>query len=288
MAIFCSMFPLPPKITASPCTNTLLIRRASFFLLALQAGLSPILYRVYVGRSVVTTAYAICSEVIKFILSACLLTLSGEWGAIFGGWDIKESIRLVGFPAIVLSFQSIITQIAYANLEPLTFTLLNQSKTVFTAIFVYILLGRKQSLQQIAALVLLVTAAGILASSSSSGRDRARVPGLFWAGVAPALVGACLSGFSAALCQRSLQAGGGRSAVLFSLEVSVYSGVFMLMSLVFSPDGAQVRSTGFFTGFEPGILISLLCLASGGILVGLVTRYAGSVEKGFAMELGIL
>ncbi len=82
--------------------------------------------------------------------------------------------------------------------------------------------------------------------------------------------------------------GGGRNSYLFTMELCVVSLLFMLTSTLKSADGKSIREKGFFHNWTPQTLIPILTNAAGGIVVGLVTKYAGSVKKGFALIGGLL
>ena len=49
-----------------------------------------------------------------------------------------------------------------------------------------------------------------------------------------------------------------------------------------------ISEGGFFKGWTPQTIIPILTNAAGGIIVGLVTKYAGAVKKGFALIFGLL
>jgi UDP-sugar transporter A1/2/3 len=72
------------------------------------------------------------------------------------------------------------------------------------------------------------------------------------------------------------------------MELCVVSLIFMLVSMVKSEDGKRIRDEGFFNNWTPKTLIPVMTNAAGGIVVGLVTKYAGSVKKGFALIFGLL
>merc|ERR1711862_23857 len=57
--------------------------------------------------------------------------------------------------------------------------------------------------------------------------------------------------------------------------------------MIFSGDGQNVKFKGFWYGWTNYTFIPIFTNASGGIVVGLVTKYAGSVRKGFALIFGI-
>ena len=107
-------------------------------------------------------------------------------------------------------------------------------------------------------------------------------------GVAPVLFASFLSGLAGALSQKNLQ-NKGRNPYLFSMELCAASSLILALSLLISPDGTMIREQGFFgSDWNVQVFIPIVTNAVGGILVGLVTLYAGSVRKGFALVVGIL
>ena len=71
------------------------------------------------------------------------------------------------------------------------------------------------------------------------------------------------------------------------MELCSASIVILTTSLMFSSDGRRVAEDGFWAGWVPQLWIPITTNAIGGIIVGLVTKYAGSVRKGFALIFGI-
>mmetsp|Transcript_17604 Transcript_17604/g.43313 ORF Transcript_17604/g.43313 Transcript_17604/m.43313 type:complete len:119 (-) Transcript_17604:1590-1946(-) len=72
------------------------------------------------------------------------------------------------------------------------------------------------------------------------------------------------------------------------MELTAASVLVLTTSLLFSNDGRQISQHGFFHLWTPKTMIPILTNSFGGILVGLVTKHAGSVRKGFALIFGIL
>mmetsp|Transcript_17917 Transcript_17917/g.36109 ORF Transcript_17917/g.36109 Transcript_17917/m.36109 type:complete len:243 (+) Transcript_17917:241-969(+) len=194
---------------------------------------------------------------------------------------------------------------AYQNLEPLTFNVLNQTKTLSAALCCYLILGRKQSKTQMASLIILLASAliiekvislsppfvtfgaggGLAAATASTSH--------FAQGVAPILLASFISGLAGALAQKNLQsasgdAKGGRNPYLFNMEMNSASALILAVSLLFSADGARIKAAGFFEGWTLQTWIPIVTNAIGGIIVGLVTKHAGAVRKGFALIFGIL
>jgi solute carrier family 35 (UDP-sugar transporter), member A1/2/3 len=123
----------------------------------------------------------------------------------------------------------------------------------------------------------------------------------FTHGVAPIMLASFISGLAGALSQKNLQlmgkegggkeggggGGGGRNAYLFSMELCLASVLVLLLSLFVSSDGQAILEHGFWHDWTVATFIPIFTNSVGGILVGLVTKYAGSVHKGFALILGI-
>lgn len=148
---------------------------------------------------------------------------------------------------------------------------------------------------------------GASSSTNSSGgatnTDMALPTKHFTHGVAPVLGASFLSGLAGAISQKNLQStassntsstnhkgssSSGRNPYLFSAELCVASLVVLSLSFIWSDDGKQISSQGFFYEWTPMTMIPILTNAMGGIVVGLVTKYAGSVRKGFALIFGML
>mmetsp|Transcript_7113 Transcript_7113/g.15475 ORF Transcript_7113/g.15475 Transcript_7113/m.15475 type:complete len:447 (-) Transcript_7113:1322-2662(-) len=107
-------------------------------------------------------------------------------------------------------------------------------------------------------------------------------------GVLPIAIASLLSGLAGAITQKSLQ-NQNRHALLFTMELCIASLLLLLLSFAFqSQDGMRIRQQGFFDEWTVFTLIPILTNSAGGILVGLVIKYAGTVRKGFALIFGIL
>jgi len=248
------------------------------------------------------------------------------------GWDIKSSMMIAGLPAALYTIQNVVTLIAYQNLDPITFNVLNQTKTLSAALCVYLLMGKVQSQLQILSLGILFLASCVIekiinideigkwwvskfgpsgstkknptepvstkqeaeggrvqpvASSSSSTLTSNHAQG-----VAAVLTASFISGLAGAFTQKSLQGSRGRNSYLFTMELCVASIFFLVSSMLVNPkDRKQLTSIsegGFFKGWTPQTIIPIFTNAAGGIIVGLVTKYAGAVKKGFALIFGLL
>ncbi|CAM9446130.1 unnamed protein product [Phaeothamnion confervicola] len=274
-------------------------------LLAIQFGLQPLFQKACIDKHQVNkTSLVMATEVVKALLCLIVMRLQGSRScrAVLSGWTLSESLAAAAFPAACYSAQNWLAQTAYMHLDSLTYNLLNQTKTLSAAVCTYLVMGRRQSGPQVAALLLLLAAAMLLNLPSGSGRGdtgstasgkAARAAAAapkrldFEMGVLPVLGASFLSGFSGAVTQRTLQSHN-RSSYLLSLELAIYGCLAMALSLPGSADGARMGREGFFAGWTPLTALPVITQAAGGVVVGQVTKHAGSVRKGFALIAGIL
>lgn len=218
-------------------------------------------------------------------------------------WTLRGSLAAAALPAVGYALQDRLSQLAYMNLDSLTFNLLNQTKTLFAALCLYLVMGKKQSRQQLVALSLLLAAALLLNSSSggdggsssaSSAKERellatgekeadaaAAFSTRLWLGVVPVMGAALLSGLMGAVTQRTLQSSG-RNPSQLSLELAVYGVLTLLLTLGCGLGGSGAAATtksgqdwqqGFFQGWTAWTWLPVLSQAAGGLIVGQVSAY---------------
>jgi solute carrier family 35 (UDP-sugar transporter), member A1/2/3 len=223
-------------------------------------------------------------------------------------WNLPTWVTVAFLPAGLYALQNIAALKAYQNLDSLTYNVLNQTKTLSAALCCYFVMGWKQSGLQICSLFLLLLAALIMekmvpldallaltSSTTNNGGGAISIELPDWSsprwtmGVAPLLLASFISGLTGALSQKSLQSlgGTGRNPYLFSMELCSASFLVLMASLLFSPDGTQILERGFWDRWTAATWIPIISNSMGGIIVGLVTKHAGSVRKGFALIFGM-
>lgn len=257
-------------------------------------------------------------EMMKFGLAATMLRLSctnEQLKALYSKWSIAQWVQVAGVPAGLYAVQNVAALTAYQHLDALTFNVLNQTKTLSAALCCYVVMGRQQSLIQVLALLLLLASAlvmeGVVPLPALMGPDTQNqrelseedpAKELAWDtqhvthGVVPILVASFISGLAGALSQKNLQsAGGGRNPYQFSMELCAASAAMLGLKLLTgnlsadsSSASASEKSGSMWEGWTYATLIPIFTNSAGGIVVGLVTKYAGSVRKGFALIFGIL
>jgi solute carrier family 35 (UDP-sugar transporter), member A1/2/3 len=294
----------------------------SMSLLALQFGIQPTLVRRFMPKSINRSTVVFVQDIIKFFLAGTALLLTGSWSNAVSGWNIETCCVIAGIPSVLYTIQNVATLVAYQNLSPLTFNVLNQTKTLSAALCCYLLMGKVQSKPQILSLLLLFCSACVIEKmipiqklfirkkmnypDNHSRRDEHLVTeekeeketslvskDNHTQGVIGVLMASFISGLAGAYTQRFLQqgvggTGAGRNSYLFTMELCLVSLFVMGVSMLKSQDGRDIREKGFFHNWTPQTLIPITTNALGGIIVGLVTKYAGSVKKGFALIFGLL
>ena len=150
--------------------------------------------------------------------------------------------------------------LAYQNLDPLTYNILNQTKTLSAAFCCYIVLGRKQSFLQILSLCILLCSALIiehiftLDKITNFGSFGVGTMVDYWNslvnysaeekmskhvthGVAPVLLSSFISGLAGAISQKTLQyqcttsKQQPRNSYFFSMELCIASLIFLSINI---------------------------------------------------------
>ena len=258
-------------------------------ILSLQVGLQPLLQKSFAQDVRISrVSLVLACECAKLVASALLLSSTGGWGEATQQWSFKSMIAAAGTPAVIYALQNVCIQTAYQKLSMVIFNLLNQSKIIFTALFLYALAGKKQTPQQLMALVMLSAAAVMLSSkeAESKGKKAERQTKMLSGsglGVACVLTASALSGLATSLSQVTLQ-NQGRNSFLYSMELAVISMTTLLGSSVISGNTDQLH----LRGWRASTLLPVMTQGCGGILIGQVTKNLGAVEKCFATVIGIL
>mmetsp|Transcript_47812 Transcript_47812/g.116353 ORF Transcript_47812/g.116353 Transcript_47812/m.116353 type:complete len:568 (-) Transcript_47812:183-1886(-) len=405
----------------------------SMGLLAVQFGIMPVLQQRCISKQICRSSVVMAQEACKFLLSFTLFRLLipvSTRRLLWQTWTVTSFFQLAFVPATLYSIQNYAKLVAYQHLSPVTYSVLNQTKTLVTAICCYYMLGIPQSHLQMVSLGMLVMAAlvmeGVLVVPSSVGigdrilnwycnllaqaskqnwlqRGRTCRPSddtcnaswsplattRWWdvsrpcpvtvaasstaktslamvatvaapneeksaaaaaaattpsvlsneksdaaaaavadsgasndagdlaptaspevtaspsplftpssqkirkdnhyltCGILPLMLANLTSGLAAALGQRALQHHN-RNVYVYGMELALCSFCLISLSLLWSHDGDVVRNKGWTYEWRKTTWIPVLSHAFGGLLVGLVTKYAGSVRKGFALIGGVM
>jgi len=287
-------------------------------LLSLQFAVQPVITQKFAPKTMVRSTYVLAQDLTRVAMTALLLTASGSWTSVLQNWSWKAAVLTAGVPSILYLVQNYCSLMAYQNLPPITYNVLNQTKTLSAAFWCYLLMRQRQSVPQMAALGILLLSALVMenivqipflsgksegeqkesssaaVSTESSKNDKAATAdrrNYVLSGLVPIMAASLISGLAGAWIQRSLQMVSGRNnnSLFLTLQMSVVSATFLLTSLLtVSPDRQKALDAGSWTtGWTIKTWIPIIVNATGGVLVGLVTKFSGVVPKGFALIVGM-
>ncbi|OWZ00941.1 Drug/Metabolite Transporter [Phytophthora megakarya] len=233
-------------------------------LLTLQVGVQPLLMGWYASEARDVRLRVGVVEFLKLLLALVPLSLTrGEAGLLnqLKTWKLRAAIATTVLPALIYVMQNLLNHAAVVALDGVTFNVLNQTKIIWTALLVYLLL------------------------EDAGQRDDA----VAFTGMYQALLAAVLSALAGSIIQRALQREK-RNQYMVTVELSVL-GELTLLVLAGVQDGLMQSSDGdsqdMWEGWSVMTLAALLCQALGGVLVGFVIRDCGNVEKSFAVVAGM-
>ncbi|KAE9283427.1 hypothetical protein PR003_g27130 [Phytophthora rubi] len=271
---------------------------ALLLLLTMQVGVQPVLMGWYASEARDVRLRVGVVELLKLLLALVSLSLTrGEAGLVnqLKTWKLRAAVATTVLPALIYVLQNLLNHAAVVALDGVTFNVLNQTKIIWTALLVYLLLGTRQSPLQLVALGLLCVAAVLMTSSSAEegqeGHEEAGpTDAAVFTGMYQALLGAVLSALAGSIIQRALQRER-RNQYMVTVELSCLGEVTLLALAVVQ--GGLVPATegdsqdGMWEGWSVMTLAALTCQALGGVLVGFVIRDCGNVEKSFAVVGGM-
>jgi len=258
------------------------LKKGFFFigLAAIQFGIQPFLVRWYASKAI-TTVVVLCSEICKIFVSSFILWCQGELQLVYSNWNFWNSVKTAGVPAVLYAIINVLYQISYKNIDGVMFNFLNQTKLFWCSIFLWIFLKKPQSEEQIVALVMLVISAVMLTLGQYIDVSHTNS---FIYGVVPVLTGSVLSGVATTVSQKVLQ-NDNKNSYVYTSELAVWG---ILTLFLFSiGEYEDISHSGVFKGFTILTLVPIFVNAIGGILVGLVVKYAGGVRKGFGTVAGM-
>lgn len=197
-------------------------------------------------------------------------------------------------PAVAFTLQGNLLFLALANLEAPVYQVTYQCKTVFTALFSRLLLGRRLKESQWLALWLLCTG-GVLVSDLHGGGAR-RTDGArqsVTVGLVAVLVAALLSSSSSVYFEKMLktQARSPAAAAAGLWVRNIQLGIFAMplaLGAMVANDGGFVRDYGLLHGFDRVVWAIVVLNGMGGLLVAATMKYADNIVKCFAAALAIL
>eukprot|EP00042_Codosiga_hollandica_P023083 m.89499 g.89499 ORF g.89499 m.89499 type:complete len:345 (-) comp51041_c0_seq1:68-1102(-) len=254
-------------------------------LVALQFGLQPLVMKTFDNGLATTFSIVVMVELAKIVLVLLFVLIEGEQRQ-FAGWTLNVSLRVAAVPAVVYAIQNMLLQYSYRHLDGLTFNIVNQTKTLFAALFWYILTGLKFSQLQILALGLLFGSSVVLGGQDAPDTKQGH-PELYFQSFLAVMGAAVLSGLASALSLVTLQ-GQKRGSFLYTLELSAYGIAALMTNVWLFDEGQRILQDGLLHGWTWASWIPVITQGLGGICSGQVMKHAGGVMRGFAIIAGLI
>lgn len=236
-----------------------------------------------------TSTAVVSAEVVKIVLSFLILcsqqglpAIGLVWRAVVVGW---RDTLLVGVPAFIYLIQNNLLYIAATHLDAATCQVAYQLKLLTTAFFTVTLLKRHISNRRWASLGLLFFGVVMVqAPGGHSVEGAAQKPVL---GMAAVTAACFLSGLAGVWLERIVKRTADVPIWVRNIQLGVVSLVLGVGSVAVL-DGAAVAGHGFFQGYTWLTAWVVMQVSAGGLLVGLIMKYADNVVKGFATSLSIV
>lgn len=284
-------------------------RVLALVMLVLQNSTYTLLRRAFSAthtQDLPATVILMASEILKFVVSACLLE-NQAGGDITKLQSIIHALRMslpMSVPAITYVAMNTISFYALGYIDATVFSMISQMKILTTALFAVPVLGRSQSCAQWRALTMLTLAVTIITYHRGASKDGGVTVGHFAAfalGVGLTMIEISLSGWIGCYFEKYLKDGAfsvwGRNLQLSSWSILLYSS--MQLPAVFRGfiDSGRSPETGGLIGSAfscLGVLLTPLPLAlvflggAGGLLVAIAIKHADAVLKSIATACSLL
>mmetsp|Transcript_703 Transcript_703/g.1948 ORF Transcript_703/g.1948 Transcript_703/m.1948 type:complete len:372 (+) Transcript_703:113-1228(+) len=231
------------------------------------------------------------AEVGKAILCSIVIMSEGDG---VEGWlrTMREDIAdkpmetlKVGVPAFCYTLQNNLLFVALSNLPPAVCQVLYQTKTLSTAFWSIMLLGKEIRSLQWLSLVLLVFGVVLVqwkdSDASSLGPEASSV-----VGVTAVAFCSLLSGFAGVFLEKMLK-GTKTSLWVRNIQLCLFSVPLQVVAIV-QQDYGRVQERGLLAGFSLMPWLVVLINTGGGLLVAVVIKYADNILKTFATVLAIV
>lgn len=198
-----------------------------------------------------------------------------------------ETLKLA-IPSGIYTLQNNLLYIALSNLDAATYQVTYQLKIITTAMFSVTMLGKKLSIYQWIALILLMAGVALVQwPADTADSEKKDLPtGSPLVGLLAVLTACVSSGFAGVYFEKILKETK-QSIWVRNIQLGCFGTLFGLMA-VFIYDGEHVRQHGMLQGFNKITWIVVSLQALGGLVVAVVIKYADNILKGFAASLSII
>eukprot|EP00884_Botryococcus_braunii_P008887 jgi/Botrbrau1/179/Bobra.0022s0159.2 len=260
--------------------------------------------RTRAGRPYLASVAVIYTELIKLLI--CI------------GAQMRESVRTAGerdhsvadevrhqfgeilgksfpmfVPAALFVMQQVLVIVAASHLDAVTFQICSQSfKILPTAFFAVWLLGQFLNPMQWASLPVLVIGVVFVTLNGSTAKQGTPLqPAASSDHLLLGLGASALSGLSSAYAgvyfEKYVKGKMGQTLWIRNLQLSIYGLPLAVMYSILK-DGREIKEAGFLQGFDILAWSVVALQVFGGLIVGMVVKYADNILKNFANALSVI
>jgi UDP-sugar transporter A1/2/3 len=229
------------------------------------------------------------SEALKLAISAALLALSlcrGQIGSFLNDQPLSEFLSYM-LPAAIYFVNNNCIFYILLSVDPTTFQLLSQMKTIFTGLLFRVFLKRKLSAVQYLALVTL--ACGTACSQLPSGRHGPKGPkgGSPLLGAALSVLSSLLSALGGIYNEKLLKGRPAASIHWQNIQMYVWGVAFNGLG-AYMKDGRAFLEHGSLAGFTAAAWAVVLCNALNGLAISAVLKYADNIARVYAHAIAMM
>lgn len=208
--------------------------------LAVQFAFQPLLTRWLLDPAALKSSVVLVGELVKLVTCLTVLMASSGNGK-RPRWSPTEALWFAGLPALTYTAQNLLTQMAYQHLDGMIFNVINQTKILFNALFVCLIMGDGQSPKQVLALGMIFAASVLVSFGESSLQVSELGAEDFVLGAVCCFAGSALSGLGSAITEMVLVRRQ-RPTLMFSAELSAMSALSLGVNLLLDLNGDGSRA----------------------------------------------
>ena len=241
------------------------------------------------GMMYISSVVVLVVELCKMLICLGVLSAGGPamlfavlWQHV---WNEREQTARLAIPAFCYALQNNLIFLAISNLSAAAAQVLYQLKTLTTAFFSVVILGRSFAPAQWFSFVLLGASCALVQSqdAKSSSAPTGAAPAV---GVVAALAAASLSGFAGVYLEKMFTSGS-TSLWMRNVQLGLFAIPLQVVAIC-QWDLAAVQTEGLFQGWSGSTWAVVAVQVAGALLTAFVIKLAGNVLKTFATVLALL
>ena len=259
------------------------------FLMALQPLLVAHSKNAAGGFDYSVPSSVMVSEGLKLVISSALLCsqlVSGKVGRLLHEDAALEFFSYV-LPALIYFVNNNCVFFILQAVDPTTFQLLSQMKTIFTGLLFRVFLKRRLTVVQYLALATLAcgTACSQLPGPDAACQGGSRHSSLL--GLALSVLSALLSALGGIYSEKLLKGRASASIHWQNIQLYVWGVAFNLLG-VWLKDAAPLREHGLLAGYDGRAWAVVLCNALNGLAISAVLKYADNIARVYAHAIAMV